>query len=513
MRINTNATAVNSHRQYTMNNAKISGNVEKLSSGYRINRAGDDAAGLAISEKMRAQIRGLDMASKNSQDAVSLVQTAEGALQETHNMLQRMRELAVQSASDTNETSVDRNALDKEFQALIKEIDSTAATTRFNDQGIIDGTFAKTTTGAVSQTAGVKAAWASTNIAEGTYTITFGSEEIKAAHSGSVAQLSASSKPDAGDNWETGVTLYKDATTELKAKWTKADDDKTDQNLTSKANGQWTLSFNKDSGEFNLTNAQTGEIKTAVAGNIAKGANSVLDFGSAGKVTLEATGGSVSAINYATMSSKMYTLEKGADKATAEYQHYATFNGKAYKVESGMDTLVFDGLSVTLDTPLSVNTKAAQSDASPINPFDGGSIVVSVTKGNGKDLVVQSGANQRDEVRVNVDRMDSTTLGLTNSKISDRLSASAAITQVNEAVNLVSTQRADLGALQNRLDYKIKNLDTSSENLQAAESRIRDVDMAKESTQFQKNNILAQASTAMLAQANSLPQGVLQLLG
>ncbi len=142
MRIQNNIMAVNTHRSYTANNEAISKNAEKLSSGYRINRAGDDAAGLAISEKMRAQIRGLNMATKNSQDAISLVQTAEGALQETHNILQRMRELSVQSASDTNEKVIDRGALQQEFAQLQEEINDIASKTVFNDQKLIDGTFA-----------------------------------------------------------------------------------------------------------------------------------------------------------------------------------------------------------------------------------------------------------------------------------------------------------------------------------------------------------------------------------
>ncbi|NLB28869.1 MAG: hypothetical protein GX823_01365, partial [Clostridiales bacterium] len=152
MRINNNVTAMNAHRMYTKNNDSVTKSVAKLSSGYRINSAADDAAGLAISEKMRAQIRGLTMASKNSQDAVSLVQTAEGALQETHNILQRMRELAVQSGSDTNETSIDRKALNAEFQQLKAEIDDIARTTRFNDQNLIDGTFSAYKSSASAET-------------------------------------------------------------------------------------------------------------------------------------------------------------------------------------------------------------------------------------------------------------------------------------------------------------------------------------------------------------------------
>ena len=146
MRINNNIMAMNTHRQYAINNGNVAKSTEKLSSGYRINRAGDDAAGLAISEKMRAQIRGLNMASKNSQDAISLVQTAEGALTETHAILQRMRELSTQSASDTNQDAVDREALDAEFQQLMTEIDDIASQTKFNNMALLDGTFGSTST-------------------------------------------------------------------------------------------------------------------------------------------------------------------------------------------------------------------------------------------------------------------------------------------------------------------------------------------------------------------------------
>ncbi len=307
MRINNNIAAMNTHRQYGINNSQISKSTEKLSSGFRINRAGDDAAGLAISEKMRAQIRGLQMASKNSQDAISLVQTAEGALQETHNILQRMRELAVQSASDSNETSVDRAALQAEFRQLQYEIDDTASKTKFNDMGIIDGTF------------------------------------------------SVSSK-----------AFY----------------------------------------------VQTG-----------------------------ANAGDFLAITIGNMNTKILGVAAGAASATG-------------------------------GTP---------------------------TVGEGEDVEdVEGGEGAASAAPVN---------------ISTRIQASAAIKAVNNAINLVSTQRAKLGALQNRLQHKINNLDTSAENLSAAESRIRDIDMAKEMTNYTRWNILSQASTAMLAQANQAPQGVLQLLG
>lgn len=270
MRINHNISALNTYRQLSNNNALSSKALEKLSSGLRINRAGDDAAGLAISEKMRGQIRGLDMATKNAQDGISLIQTAEGALNETHAILQRMRELAVQAASDTN-TDDDRAALQAEVAALIEEIDRISETTEFNTQTLLDGNFA--------------------------------------------------------------------------------------------------------------------------------------------------------------------------------------------------------------------------------------------------DKVLHIGANEGQAITISIAAMDSGTLGVDSVDISDQGGADGAITTIDTAIKTVSDERAALGAIQNRLEHTINNLMTASENLTAAESRIRDVDMAKEMMEFTKMFILQQAATAMLAQANQQPQLVLQLLG
>ena len=281
MRINNNIMAMNANRQLGINNTGVSKSLEKLSSGFRVNRAGDDAAGLSISEKMRAQIRGLNMASKNAQDGISLIQTAEGALDEVHAILQRMRELAVQSANDTNMTTVDRQAMQAEINQLLEEISGISTRTQFNTQTLLDGTF-----------------------------------KDKVFHIGA----------NSGQNM---------------------------------------------------------------------------------KITIDAM------------------TTKGL----------------------GISGLKVEGLS---------------------GKTIGG-------------ILTQSGADK-------------------------------AITTINDAINQVSTQRSELGAIQNRLEHTVKNLDNSAENLQAAESRIRDVDMAKEMMEFTKQTILQQAATAMLAQSNSVPQTVLQLL-
>ncbi|MEK5272022.1 flagellin [Aeribacillus sp. FSL K6-8394] len=268
MRINHNISALNTYRQLSFNNTQTAKNLEKLSSGYRINRAGDDAAGLAISEKMRGQIRGLEMASKNSQDAISLIQTAEGALNETHAILQRMRELAVQGANDTN-TTADRQNIQDELNQLLSEIDRISTTTQFNTQNLLDGNFS------------------------------------------------------------------------------------------------------------------------------------------------------------------------------------ATF---------------------------------------------------------------QVGANDGQIITLSITDMDATALGINSISVGSNAAASASMSLLDAAIQNVSKERSKLGALQNRLEHTINNLETSAENLTAAESRIRDVDMAREMMEFTKNNILTQAAQAMLAQANQQPQGVLQLL-
>ena len=271
MRINNNIMAMNANRQLGVNNSALAKSLEKLSSGYRINRAGDDAAGLSISEKMRAQIRGLNMASKNAQDGISLIQTAEGALDEVHSILQRMRELAVQAANDTNEDTVDRQAIQDEIDQLIEEISGIADRTEFNTQKLLDGTF--------------------------------------------------------------------------------------------------------------------------------------------------------------------------------------------------------------------------------------------------QNKVFHIGANKDQSMTVSISGIKPSGLGISGVSLEDQSGANDAIETINKAINDVSAIRSKLGAIQNRLEHTIKNLDNAAENLQAAESRIRDVDMAKEMMEFTKQSILQQASTAMLAQANQVPQSVLQLLG
>ena len=392
MRIQNNIMAMNTHRMYSSNNSAVSRSAEKLSSGYRINRAGDDAAGLAISEKMRAQVRGLNMASKNSQDAISLVQTSEGALQEVHSMLQRMNELSVQSATGTN-ADFDRTQISAEFDQLKGEIDQIADTTNFNNMKLLDGSLAQTARAsfdAANKTATIDFTFA--NLTEGAG-ITVNGTNFRVDLSDDPAKVTA------GTNDVVISTLSKSSTKEQ------------------------------------IMNAFETEIKT----------------------------------KFAPTGAEVYAVAKDAAKMT---------------------------LTLTKSETLAT---AADPTATTVSMFEGG-------------LKIQVGAEEGNQLNVAIDSMSSKSLGLEGVSISSQANAGNAITKTRDAINRVSEQRAAMGAMQNRMEHKISNLDNTAENLQAAESRIRDVDIAKEMTSYTKNNILSQAATAMLAQANAAPQNVLSLL-
>jgi len=494
MRINNNITAINAHRNYGVNSNSIGKNVEKLSSGYRINRAGDDAAGLAISEKMRAQIRGLAMASKNAQDAISLVQTAEGALQSAHNILQRMRELAVQSASDTNETTIDRNALQQEFSQLIREINDTASKTKFNDQSLIDGTFSSSITTAVTTHTGVNFAWADDRIQSGTNTITFRTIMVTADVTATVGRSEATASFRVSSTMGPVTASFIESTSVAGAKF----------------NGVWNVIIS--GGRLVAENQRTGERIDAELQALSTSTKytATINLGGIGQIVITSHSIPINADSFVNLTGQI-AVSGAVDQRDAVYKTVAELNdGEQIVVETGQTTLNFKngGISVQLkDALVADSTKSAFSSITP------SIISIEIGKTTGKALVIQTGANEGDNIQLNLAKLDAYSLGIQGANIGNRMDASVAITQVNTALNIVSTQRAALGALQNRLEYKISNLDVGAENLQAAESRIRDVDMAKEMTMFTKNNILFQASTAMLAQANALPQGVLQLLG
>ncbi|MGI6193745.1 MAG: flagellin [Christensenellales bacterium] len=484
MRINNNIMAMNTHRQYAINNDNLAKATSRLSSGYRINNAADDAAGLAISEKMRAQIRGLNMAAKNSQDAISLVQTAEGALEETEAILQRMRELAVQSASDTNQ-EIDRNALDAEYQQLIKEIDDIAKKADFNGTKLLDGSLkagfevSATKTSGVVGTSAALVAGVTVNgaLAEGKYTMSV----INAVASTSPQQIKL-------EDATSGTTYYiaaGDANTDTAFNAAGGTGYKvySDAGLTTEVTGV----------TVDLTAAAVGDLGNI--GNVKYTVSSAADQSAiANGISFEAAeNGPVAGSYNVSFADNTITISDGTNSYTAATGGAAG----TYELKSGTTTV----------GNITVDAAALTALAKP-----GATDFLSVTFGEDKSVVIQTGSNEGDTLKISIGDMSSTGLKVKTTSIANRTDASSAITTVGNAINAVSTQRANLGAMQNRLEHKINNLDTSAENLQSAESRIRDIDMAKEMTQYTQTSILVQAATSMLAQANNAPQNVLSLL-
>lgn len=416
MRINHNVAALNTYRQLTVANNAATKAMEKLSSGLGINKAGDNAAGLAISEKMRGQIRGLDQASRNAQDGISLIQTAEGALNETHAILQRMRELAVQSANDTY-TEVDRSEIQKEIDQLSQELSRIGSTTEFNTQKLLNGNF------------------------KGTF------------HIG--ANENQSLGLEVGDMRGFALGMAGEVKIKLTA---------TPSGTTDFVDGTYTVKAGIDADEYELVDRDGNVIATSDDG---------------GK-TFTSTGGANETL---TFDEDVITGTVTIDEGTASAVATVTNNG----LEAGSYTYVAAENALK---DANGNVVAKSADGTTFTTLDGSKVLVEFSK------ALSSGD------KFEVGGID----------VSSQTSANGAITRIQTAIETVSAERSKLGAYQNRLEHTINNLGASAENLTAAESRIRDVDMAKEMMEFTRANILSQAAQAMLAQANQLPQGVLQLL-
>lgn len=457
MIINHNIAALNTYNKFGAANKAKSGSMEKLSSGLRINRAGDDAAGLAISEKMRGQIRGLDMGAKNAQDGISLIQTAEGALNETHSILQRMRELSVQAANDTN-TADDRTEIQKEISQLTEEIDRIGNTTEFNTKKLING--GASVSGSVTYANAGEA---------GSITVTGGTGDTKVGTTLNVT----------GTTVATAATVDNGGTHALKT-------------TTLGAASEITLNGTK----FSFTANDTVQDVLNAVNDASIGIKASHTNG--GAITFTATEvGSAAGINITGTSTGAFgiaasgTLAGGTTNGTD-----ATITGAGMYKAEGNSITILNGDAKGLELKIS----GAVTGANTITVDENGT------------LNLQIGANEGQEVNISIKDMRASALGVNSIDATTQTSASSAITTIDKAIASVSGERSKLGAYQNRLDHTINNLGTSSENLTAAESRIRDVDMAKEMMDQTKNSILSQAAQAMLAQANQQPQQVLQLL-
>jgi len=607
MIINHNLAGNNAIRSMNINSTNASNSMQKLSSGLRINKAGDDAAGLAISEKMRGQIRGLDQASANAQDGISMIQTAEGGLSETHSILQRMRELAVQSSNDTN-VAVDRGEIQKEMDELTKEVTRISNNTEFNTQKLINGAINDTTgiksakfhigansnqditlsinamdakslgisrdvsTATVDPTnaAGLKGALVdsvdvSKTLAEAVYNVKVADSVAGATVTQGTGSTIGGVTPTGTPSADFSVTLtYHDAvvgahsTTTVKAASATSDtiainygangnNNNLKVNLTTATDDNLAVTFD-GTDTINIALAKTTAannadnlIQAAIRG-IANETAAGFDFdavsvtaagnwNTAAKATGEAgvinfTGGATAAAADWTTSAASGDVFRSTYAANASINA----NGATIDLSTATNLGANDGKSITITGGTTTAQLFAEDGTTAIgsavyvNKTTGGNYTIGNTTTGQAKVAFAAGAAKAGMSTITVDSSAATSAtklaGGTMSEatvggglnVSNQSSASAAITTIQTAIETVSAERSKLGAYQNRLEHTIANLGTSSENLTSAESRIRDVDMAKEMSTFSKNNILAQAAQAMLAQANQQPQQVLQLL-
>ena len=457
MIVQHNITAMNANRMLGMTTNSLSKSTEKLSSGYRINRAADDAAGLTISEKMRKQIRGLDQASTNAEDGVSAVQTAEGALTEVHSMLQRMNELAVQASNGTNSED-DRKAIQDEISQLTTEIDRVAETTKFNETYLLKGEDNTKNVYMKGHDAGLKGTLTD-GADSATFKIAAGALDAgKKVTIGGKEYTIAATKTEAEDLFKTAQadeTVTIDGTSYTIKETTAAD------------KNEYTVDELKDKVKAGATVEYKGKSATVIKDDD----NNDIDDTDSSVIT---AGKAISLMEKELLAAnKIGTADQAATMGTTPT--YSSTDGAKFTINKGYAT-VADRLSFSLH--------------------------------------VGSDADMTNKINVNIETMNSAYLGIKDLNVKDSTgnAATYAIDAIADAVAKVSEQRSALGAVQNRLEHTIDNLDNVVENTTSAESRIRDTDMAEEMVAYSKNNILQQAGQSMLAQANQANQGVLSLL-
>jgi len=523
MVVQHNMSAMNANRMLSGVSSAQSKSTEKLSSGYRINRAADDAAGLSISEKMRGQIRGLNQASTNAQDGISLIQTAEGALNESHSILQRMRELSVQAANGT-ETDDDREAVQNEIEQLQSELTRISDTTEFNTMKLLDGS----QSGSKVQVSVSKSAESNLKTVDATAQVNKMGAAV-AENDGGDSKLSVTVLDKNGNATTTEVTVSYD-----------------------KAAG----TFSANGKTLKAVGTQNDKASAKQVGDALKEALEATDFGKNYDITNDAGTLSFTAKEKGSTSDAILTSYNGgateattktADTGTDEYQQIAegigvydgsgniedkifTVNGERFlyvtdPAKLGDDYKDVNYVKVTGTNAQNADGSDAKTMAALIKSKTG--IEAETDKAakttlnlkpsstaTGKGIELQIGANEGQTMSFTLDDMSADALGVGGSSVnlSTQESTKTATTTIDAAIKKVSKARGQMGAVQNRLEHTINNLDTASENLQTAESRIRDTDMAEEMVNYSKNSILAQAGQSMLAQANQANQGVLTLL-
>ena len=501
MVVQHNLQAMNANRMLNITTGSQSKSAEKLSSGYRINRAADDAAGLSISEKMRKQIRGLDQASTNAEDGVSAVQTAEGALTEVHSMLQRMNELAVQASNGTN-SKTDRDAIQSEIDQLTTEIDRVAETTKFNETYLLKGDAdgATKTINLEAHDAGLKGALK--NNGDGTATFTMDALND-------------------GDSVTIGGKSYKIGSKVADIKNKVAADPANAKDVKVTIGGQEFLIDKagtdiKDAAGNKLYVASAADATTAATFDASKSTFTTTD-------SFTSTGTGTPTINNNALTlANLKELVKAGVKVTVDGKSYTAIDDNGNGVDKNDSSLITaeHAYSLAQKELLTANQIGDTENNAEVTDNTDGTFDIKVAKAKVAEklnfnLHVGSDADMTNKINVNIETMDSSYLGIKGLNVSDDtgVSATYAVDAIADALQKVSDQRSSLGAVQNRLEHTIANLDNVVENTTSAESRIRDVDMAEEMVEYSKNNILAQAGQSMLAQANQATQGVLSLLG
>ena len=523
MVVQHNMSAMNANRMLSGVSSAQSKSTEKLSSGYRINRAADDAAGLSISEKMRGQIRGLNQASTNAQDGISLIQTAEGALNESHSILQRMRELSVQAANGT-ETDDDREAVQNEIEQLQSELTRISDTTEFNTMKLLDGS----QSGSKVQVSVSKSAESNLKTVDATAQVNKMGAAV-AENDGGDSKLSVTVLDKNGNATTTEVTVSYDKAAgtfsangkTLKAVGTKNDKASAKQVGDALKEALEATDFGKnyditnDAGTLSFTAKEKGStsdaILTSYNGGATEATTKTVDTGTdeyqqiAEGIGVYDGSGNIEDKIF-TVNGEKFLYVTDPAKLGDDYKdvNYVKVTGTNAQNADGSDAKTMAAL-IKSKTGIEAETDKAAKTTLNLKPS---------STATGKGIELQIGANEGQTMSFTLDDMSADALGVGGSSVnlSTQESAKTATTTIDAAIKKVSKARGQMGAVQNRLEHTINNLDTASENLQTAESRIRDTDMAEEMVNYSKNSILAQAGQSMLAQANQANQGVLTLL-
>ena len=491
MVVQHNLTAMNSNRMLGLTTKSQASSTEKLSSGYKINRAADDAAGLSISEKMRKQIRGLTQASANAQDGISAVQTAEGALNEVQDMLQRMNELAVKAANGTMSEN-DRTYIQNEIDQLTTEIDRVAETTKFNETYLLKGDSSVAKTYVYSYKNYTSNSAATVLDAKGNTTITDTTTGLNFSITFNASAASADQNALAKSLVNQGITV---------SQFSRL-------NGASGTTEGYSIQLNGDAGQNYKVVSSAGTTDTFVImdQNNKKIAEIKVSGGKVEQATTDVASKSISAV----ITGAKATAAKVKDEAAAYYDK----DGNKISANALSNYFAVD----TSDSVVARADAALVYDAlGNLTKLDATDVASAKTLTGDLKLTLHVGADatRNNQITLNLAAMSAKGLGVNGLRVdgTDDSNALSAIETIKEALQKVSTQRSALGAVQNRLEHTISNLDNVVENTTSAESAIRDTDMATEMVQYSNNQILSQAGQAMLAQANQANQGVLSLLG